>query len=32
VEDNRMLLWRLRKLACHRHVVFLPLLENEVEA
>ena len=30
-EDNRMMLWRLRKLTCHRHVVFLPLLENEVE-
>ena len=29
VEDNRMMVWRLRKLACHRHVVFLPLLENE---
>jgi hypothetical protein len=28
-EDNRMMVWRLRKLACHRHVVFLPLLENE---
>jgi hypothetical protein len=31
-EYNRMMMWRLRKLACHRHVVFLPLLENEVEA
>jgi hypothetical protein len=31
-EDNRMMFWRLRKLACHRHVVFLPLLENKVEA
>ncbi len=31
-EDNQMMLWRLRKLACHRHVVFLPLLENEVVA
>ena len=29
VEDNRRMLWRLRKLACHRHVVFLSLLENE---
>jgi hypothetical protein len=31
-EDNHMMLWRLRKLACHHHVVFLPLLENEVVA
>ncbi len=31
-EDNRMMLWWLCKPACHRHVVFLPLLENEVEA
>ena len=28
-EDNRMMVWRLRTLSCHRHVVFLPLLENE---
>jgi hypothetical protein len=29
-KDNRMRLWRLRKLPCHRLVVFLLLLENEV--
>lgn len=30
-EDNGVVLWQLRKLACHHHVAFLPLLENVVE-
>jgi hypothetical protein len=32
VEDNDMMLWWLCKLACHRHVAFLLLLEKQVEA
>jgi hypothetical protein len=31
-EHNCMMVWRLRRLTCHRHVVFLPPLESEVEA